>query len=38
MRKKIYNNYDDTLFGQYFRQLENPDIVRLMNYVHVFKN
>lgn len=25
MAKKIYNNYDDTLFGQYIRQLENAD-------------
>ena len=38
MGKKVYDNYDVTKFGQYIRQLENPDIVGLMNYVHVFKN
>lgn len=25
MAKKSYNNYDDTLFGQYIRQIENAD-------------
>lgn len=27
MGKKTYTNYDDTLFGQYIRQLENPDSI-----------
>lgn len=27
MAKKIYNNYDDTLLGQYIRAIENPDSV-----------
>ena len=27
MPKKKYNNYDNTLFGRYIRQIENPDSI-----------